>query len=156
MRTNYVALQYSLLNSPPLLFVSWGGGGRARLTIGPIGRIVLLAGQVARPPNAPASSHFASALSTVRAPSVSAHPLQGTIPYLEGPPIQGSRVSASSHKPVPPRNIPSEPAARDNPSVRAKTATHKGKPLGIISKGDMSPGHQHQRGQKPRASASAR
>ena len=54
LRTTYVALQYSLLNSPALLFFSQEGGGRARLTIGPIGRIVLSAVRVTRPPNAPA------------------------------------------------------------------------------------------------------
>ena len=65
--TVYVALQYSRLNSPALLFVGREECGRARLTIGPIGRIVMLEVPVTRPPNAPVSKYFASALSTVQA-----------------------------------------------------------------------------------------
>ena len=75
---------------------------RARLTIGPIGRIVSSEVRVARPPNAPASTHFASTSLTVRAPPVSAHYLQGTIQYLKEPPaksqsdLQKPRASASA------------------------------------------------------------
>ena len=54
LRTNPVARKYILLNSPSLLFVGREGGGTERLTIIPIGNIVLSAVQVARPPNAPA------------------------------------------------------------------------------------------------------
>ena len=55
------------LNSPALLFVIREGCGRARLTIGPIGRIGTLAVQVTRPPNPPVSTYFTSASSTVQA-----------------------------------------------------------------------------------------
>ena len=65
--TFYVALQHSRLNSPALLFGSGEERGRARLTIGPIGRIFTLEVRVTRPPNASVSTYFASTLSTVRA-----------------------------------------------------------------------------------------
>ena len=45
-----------IINSPALLFFGREEGGRERLTIGPIGRIVSSAVRVARPPNAPAFS----------------------------------------------------------------------------------------------------
>ena len=60
------ALQYIWLDCPALLFVGREERSRERLTTGPIGRIVTLAAQVTRPPNAPVSMYFASALSTVR------------------------------------------------------------------------------------------
>ena len=99
----------------------------------------------------PTRPYFESAFSTVRAPTVSAHSLQGTIPSLE----PRARVITRSHKPVNSTEIPPDPESRENPTIRAKTATHKGKPLGIISKGSIVPVHQHQRVQKPISSASA-
>ena len=44
-------------------------------------------------------------------------------------PNSRARVSARSQEPVPLRNIQTEPASQDNLAIRAKTATHKGKPL---------------------------
>ena len=63
----------------------------------------------------PTRLHFASASLTLCAPSVTAHYLQGTIPSLE----PRARVSARSHEPVPPRNIPPEPASWENLAIRA-------------------------------------
>ena len=64
--TFYVALQHSGLNSPALLFGSREECGRARLTIGPIGRIVMFKVRVMRPTNAPVSTYFVSALSSMQ------------------------------------------------------------------------------------------
>ena len=94
-----IAFQYILQNSPALLFVGWERGGRSRLNIGPISCIVTLVVRVARPPNTPVYTHFAPALSTVRAPSVSAHPLQRIISPLE----PRAKVRSRSHEPAPPR-----------------------------------------------------
>ena len=55
------------LNSPALLFVGREDRGRESLTIFPIGHIVTLSVRVTRQPNAPVSTYFASASSTVRA-----------------------------------------------------------------------------------------
>ena len=138
-------LQYISLNSPAILFVVREEGGRARLTIGPIGCIFTLAVRVARPPNAPVSMHFASTSSTVQAQvrpeaniqcfRVSTFPSRKNHAPLE----TRTRGRARSHEPVPPRHIPPEPVSWDNLDTRAKTSTHKGKPLGIISKGAIAP-----------------
>ena len=39
-----------------------------------------------------------------------------------------ARVSASSHEPVPPRNIPPDPESWENQAIRANTATHPTSP----------------------------
>ena len=78
-----------------------------------------LAVQGTCPPNAPVSTYFASASSTVQAKSGAIS--QEPVPIREHITLRGKSChsrqeperSTRSHEPVPPRNIPPEPRARE-------------------------------------------
>ena len=86
------------LNIPALLFVGQEERGRARLTIGPNSRIVMLAVRVTHSPIVNRASK-SGARSQDPVPSTRAHSLEGKTPSLDPRATQRAR----SQEPVPPR-----------------------------------------------------